>query len=67
MKAGKRVTAEDDIVVVYQGKKEVYSGLEDYNPYKGEGWRWVQTTKDGRGHYELKTEKYGVFTEYRIH
>lgn len=52
MKAGKRISYEDDLVVVFQGREEVYRGEEDYEPYKREDWRWVKTTKDGRGHYE---------------
>lgn len=52
MKAGKRVHYEDELVVVLDGKTEVYRGMEDYNPYKREYWKWVETTKDGRGHYE---------------
>lgn len=67
MKAGKPITAEDNIVVIYKGKEEIYSGLEDYSAYKLEPWKWVQTTKDGRGHYELHDRQYGDYTMYRIH
>ena len=67
MKAGKPITAEDNLVVVMLNNKEIYSGEEDYNPFKNENWKWVTTTKDGRGHYELYNSYYGTYKEYRIH
>ena len=67
MKAGKRITAEDNLVVVLLNNKEIYSGEEDYNPFKNENWKWVTTTKDGRGHYELYHRNYGTYKEYRVH
>ena len=59
MRAGKRINYEDDLIVILDGKKVLYQGLEDYDPMKCEPWKFVQTTKDGRGHYELgKFKKY---------
>ncbi len=53
MKAGKRIQADDDIVVVVKGRQVIYEGLEDYEPMKNECWRFVRTTQNGRGHYEF--------------
>lgn len=53
MKAGRRIEYEDDLVVVMSGNKEVYRGLEDYEPMKDEPWRFIETTKAGKGHYEF--------------
>ncbi len=61
MVAGKRIHYEDDLVVVLEGTKLIYKGLEDYEPMKYEPWIFVPTTKDGKGHYELgKFKKYCV-------
>lgn len=67
MRAGTRIDAEDDLVVVILGKNEIYKGLEDYDPFKNENWKWVTTTKDGRGHYELYNSYYGTYKKYKIH
>ena len=61
MKAGKRINYEDDLVVVLEGNRTIYTGLEDYDPMKYEPWVFVPTTKDDKGHYELgKLKKYCV-------
>ena len=53
MKAGNRINYDDDLVVVIDNKNNVvYRGLEDYEPFKREYWRFVETTKSGKGHYE---------------
>ena len=37
----KRIQYEDDMVVVYdKDGKELYKGMEDYEPHKRELWRW---------------------------
>lgn len=61
MKAGRRIYYEDDMVIVMKGRKEVYRGLEDYEPMKREMWIFVETTKSGKGHYE-----FGDYKKYRI-
>ena len=62
MKAGDRIEFEDDLVAVFDGKTEVYRGMEDYEPCKREAWRFVKTTKDGRGYYEWNgLKKYRVW------
>lgn len=40
-----RINFEDDIVIVYDGDKEIYKGLEDYEPMKDEDWRWDNATQ----------------------
>ena len=59
MKAGRRIQYEDDLVVVTQGKKIIYKGLEDYCPMRDLPWKFVVTTKEGKGHYE-----YADYKEY---
>ena len=49
---GKRIQYEDDLVKVYVGDKEVYSGLEDYEPMKREMWLW----DDANGEYTLDVD-----------
>lgn len=61
MRANKRIIYEDDLVVVMDGKRVVYKGMEDYEPMKYEPWEFKVTTKDGKGHYEL-----GKFKKYLI-
>ena len=46
---GKRINYDDNIVIVYNGKEEIYRGLEDYEPLKYEPWRWDDKGK----HYKL--------------
>lgn len=47
----KRIQYEDDIVIVYNASgKEVYRGLEDYDPNKDLDWEWDEAT----GRYEYK-------------
>lgn len=47
---GNRISAEDDIVEVYDDKgKKVYSGILDYCPYKDDNFKWNE--KDGN--YDL--------------
>lgn len=42
----KRIEFEDDIVVVYDKKKqEIYRGMEDYDPMKYENWLWDEKTR----------------------
>lgn len=53
MKAGGRVVYGDDLVIVKDGKNILYQGIDDYNPYNQAPWKFVVTTKDGRGHYEF--------------
>lgn len=57
MRAGNRINYDDSLVVVMKDGKEVYRGIEDYNPMKGQWWKFVETTKDGRGHYEYNGYK----------
>ena len=62
MRAGGRINYEDDLVVVLNAKgKKIYSGIEDYEPNKYEAWRFVTTTKTGKGHYE-----WNGFRKYRV-
>ncbi len=61
MKAGKRIQYEDDLVVVTKKGKEIYKGMEDYEPMKYADWVFKETTKDGKGHYE-----YGEYKKYRV-
>lgn len=64
MKAGRRIEYEDDLVVVTSGKTVIYSGLEDYEPMRNANWKFVKTTKDGKGHYEFdKYKKYCLDVE----
>ena len=40
----KRIQYEDDVVVVYdKNGAALYEGIEDYEPYKRELWRWDDT------------------------
>lgn len=50
MRKGKgRINYEDDLVVVYDKKGNIiYKGLEDYEPYKREDWRWDESIKGYR-------------------
>ena len=42
----KRIEYEDDIVLVLdENGDEIYKGLEDYEPYKDEAWKWDEKTK----------------------
>lgn len=41
----KRIETEDDLVKVYQGNKEIYSGTEDYEPMNDADWRWDNNDK----------------------
>lgn len=52
MKAGKRIEYEDDVVIVTNKNKVMYKGIEDYEPMKDANWKFVVTTKSGKGHYE---------------
>lgn len=63
MKAGKRIQYEDELVVVVdKDGTHIYRGMEDYEPHKRELWRFVVTTKSGKGHYEWNgLKKYRVF------
>lgn len=36
----KPINYDDDLVIVYKGKEEIYRGLEDYEPMKYEPWEW---------------------------
>ena len=58
MKAGDKIKYEDDLVVVTEKGKEIYKGLEDYEPMRYEPWVWKFTTKSGKGHYELQNGRY---------
>ena len=61
MRAGNRINYEDDLVIVLHGSRVIYKGIEDYEPMKHGPWEFVQTTKDGKGHYELgKLKKYCI-------
>ena len=40
LRGGSRINYDDDSVVVYKNGKEVYSGIEDYEPMKREDWTW---------------------------
>ena len=45
--AGKRVSFEDDVVVVYDSKgKKIYEGILDYCPYKDDNYKWNDTDKN---------------------
>lgn len=41
----KRIEVEDDIVMVFKDGKEIYTGMEDYEPMKDEDWRWDESKK----------------------
>ena len=54
----RRIQYEDDVVVVYdKNGAALYEGIEDYEPYKREPWRWDDTI----GGYRL-----GEMTKYCI-
>ena len=37
----RRVNFDDDLVIVYdEDDREIYRGLEDYEPMKDEPWKW---------------------------
>ena len=42
---GKRIDYDDDLVKVYQNGKEIYSGIEDYEPMRDADWKWDNTNK----------------------
>lgn len=50
MKKGKKeIEYEDDLVIVYNKEgKEVYKGIEDYEPMKDDNWRWDESIKGYR-------------------
>ena len=50
MENRKRISFEDDLVVVHQNGAKVYSGLEDYEPMKNAEWVWNEQKKQ----YEFK-------------
>ena len=37
---GKRIRYDDDFVVVTTNGREIYKGIEDYEPMKYELWKW---------------------------
>lgn len=61
MRAGNRINYDDDLVVVVSKGKVIYSGLEDYEPDKDAPWKFVKTTKSGKGHYE-----YAGMKKYKV-
>ena len=61
MKASGQIEYEDDLVVVTEGKEIIYKGMEDYEPMKDAPWRFIATTKSGKGHYE-----YGKYKKYKV-
>lgn len=36
----KRIEYDDDFVVVMLGSREIYKGIEDYEPMRDEFWKW---------------------------
>lgn len=42
---GKRIDYDDDLVKVYKNGKEIYSGIEDYEPMKDADWKWDNNKK----------------------
>lgn len=37
----RRIDYEDDLVIVYdESGKQIYKGIEDYEPMKDEPWKW---------------------------
>ena len=40
---GKRIRYDDDFVVVTTNGREIYNGIEDYEPMKYELWKWNET------------------------
>lgn len=36
----KRIEYDDDFVVVMLGAREIYKGIEDYDPMRDESWKW---------------------------
>lgn len=41
----KRIEFDDDIVIVYENGRQIYKGLEDYEPMKDEKWIWDNSKK----------------------
>lgn len=41
----KKIEFDDDLVVVYQNGREIYKGIEDYEPMKDEKWTWDNAKK----------------------
>ena len=37
---GKKIEFEDDLVIVKCNGREIYKGIEDYEPMKDEDWTW---------------------------
>ena len=42
---GKKIGFDDDFVIVYKNEKQIYKGLEDYEPMKRENWKWDSSKK----------------------
>lgn len=51
---GKRVNFDDDVVIVYENGKMVYKGLQDYNPFRDDNWKWNEKEK----HYTMEDGNY---------
>ena len=41
----RRIDYDDDLVIVYEDEREIYRGMEDYEPMKDELWQWDQSTQ----------------------
>ena len=61
LRASGRIEYDNDLVVVIDKSKIIYKGLEDYEPMKYEAWKFVETTKSGKGHYE-----YNGYKKYKV-
>ena len=62
MRAGQEIYYENNVVVVVDPKgKKIYRGYEEYEPNKYVPWKFVITTKNGKGHYE-----WNGYKKYRV-
>ena len=41
----KRIEYDDDFVGVMLGSREIYKGIEDYEPMRDEFWKWDEKEK----------------------
>lgn len=56
----RQINYDDDIVIVYDdNEKEIYRGIEDYEPMKDAAWSWENSNRcyrfrDVDGNYYIK-------------
>lgn len=63
---GDRINYEDDKILVYEIAdidKEIYSGLEDYDPMKNDSWKFC---KDLGIYYLIDYYKYKIYVKWSV-